>query len=89
MSSNKRFELPVEGMEDEYIHSLQDEALFGPLARKTMVIIALTMLAIFGLGILVSYPLTIIPFLLGLLGIHHYRKMRKNYHRKKNRIHRK
>lgn len=90
MENSRRFELPVDIHEEEYFHdAIDDGALFSPAAKKAILVISFIMLALIGLAVLVSKPITIIPFALVVLAIHYYRKMSKSYYRKQNRKHRK
>lgn len=78
MENSKRFELSAEGMDTEYYYSAPDsQALFGPLALKSMYFIFLAMLILFALALMVSMPITIIPFALGFFIFNKYRKVKK------------
>lgn len=90
MDRSRPLELPMEMTYEEYAHRAHDEeALFGPLARKTMLAIALVLLVLIGLTVIVTNPLTLIPFALVVFAIHYYRKISRSHYRKMNRIHRK
>lgn len=85
MESNRRFELPSDVMEEEYVQPVMEQnELFSPLARKVMVFVSAVMLVLVVLAILVSYPLTLIPLAVILYAFHQYRKMKKNPYRKRS-----
>lgn len=90
MQSNRRFELPTDVIEEDYFHpSVEQSALFGPVARKTMLFVSIAMLVLVIVAILVSYPLTLIPFGICVYAFHQYRKMTKSPYRRRTVFNRK
>lgn len=84
MENNRRFEIPADVIDEVHFHPAIDQhELFGPVARKAIFIIFVVMFAIIVLAILVSYPLTLIPFGIILYAFHQYRKITKNPYRKR------
>lgn len=71
--------------EDPWIDaSPEQDALFGPVARKTMLVIAVVLLIIIGVAVIFLHPLTILPFAFVVFVIYSYRQMSVNhYHSKK------
>lgn len=90
MENTRRFELPADVIdEDHFHHDIEQHELLGPFARKAILLILAIMLIVVVLAILVSYPLTLLPFGIVLFALHQYRKMTKNPYRKRSAFNRK
>lgn len=78
MEDRENFNFYMDAEDERHVMSNDTEALFSPFARKVMLYTALAMVFCFLIGILFSYPLTILPFGIIVFAYVKYRKATKH-----------
>lgn len=78
MEDRENFNFYMDAEDERHVMPNDMEALFSPFARKVMLYTALAMVFCFLIGILFSYPLTILPFSLIVFAYVKYRKATKH-----------